>query len=160
FGVILSGRHFGEDTKHGMNGQEKENGITPGTYSAEFWMYESRLGRRWNIDPKPNVSISGYATFANNPVVFADLYGDTVKFASDKAKEVYNNYKSEVQNRFDIAKNNKDKATYGGILKELDAIEKSEDIFRMRTDSDFAPQTAPKGDAGGNIAFNKNTLEI
>ena len=159
FGVTLSGRYFGEDSKYGMNGQEKEREITSGTYSAEFWMYESRLARRWNLDPKPNISISGYAAFVNSPISFSDPYGDTVKFASQKARDLYNNYKAEVQNRFNNAKG-KDIDIYKGILGELSALEKSQDIFRIRTDEDFDPQTAPGGGDGGNIAYNKNTEEI
>lgn len=49
-----------------------------------FWQYDSRLGRRWNQDPKPNPSISNYATFANNPVMFTDYLGDTVKIEHNK----------------------------------------------------------------------------
>lgn len=37
------------------------------------------MGRRWNRDPKPNASISCYATFSNNPNYFTDVNGDTVK---------------------------------------------------------------------------------
>ena len=40
-------------------------------------MYDGRLGRRWNRDPKPNPSISDYATFANNPIWFSYVKGDT-----------------------------------------------------------------------------------
>ncbi|MFW5804541.1 MAG: hypothetical protein ACOCWG_04865, partial [bacterium] len=43
------------------------------------WMYDSRLGRRWNVDPKPNPSFSDYATFAGNPIFYRDPMGDTVE---------------------------------------------------------------------------------
>ena len=52
------------------------------SYTAEFWQYDSRLGRRWNLDPKPNPSISNYATFANNPIMYTDVKGDTVEYNS------------------------------------------------------------------------------
>jgi hypothetical protein len=45
-------------------------------YTAEFWEYDARLGRRWNIDPVINPSESGYATFRNNPIVLTDPDGD------------------------------------------------------------------------------------
>jgi len=61
----------------GMNGQLKDDEVFEGAYSAEYWMYDSRLGRRWNIDPRPNPSISVYACFANNPIWFSDVYGDS-----------------------------------------------------------------------------------
>jgi len=35
------------------------------------------VGRRWNLDPRPNVSIGPYATFGNNPIYNSDPLGDT-----------------------------------------------------------------------------------
>ena len=46
--------------------------------TAEFWQYDARLGRRWNLDPKSQMSISDYATFANNPIYNIDPNGDEV----------------------------------------------------------------------------------
>ena len=68
--------------RFGFNGQEKDDEIfgSSGTsYTAEFWQYDSRLGRRWNLDPKPNPSISRYAAFAGNPILYSDVKGDTVR---------------------------------------------------------------------------------
>jgi len=66
------------DYRFGMNGQEKVDEVHPGHYTAEYWEYDSRLGRRWNLDPNPQISISDYACFANNPIYFADIFGDIV----------------------------------------------------------------------------------
>src|SRR5690606_13251668 len=65
----------------GFQGQESENEIygEGNTYSAEYWMYDARLGRRWNLDPKPNPSLSWYSTFAGNPIWFNDPLGDTLR---------------------------------------------------------------------------------
>ena len=71
--------------KFGFNGQEKSSEISSGNYTAKFWEYDSRIGKRWNIDPKPNTSFSPYLTFANNPVWFSDVLGDTIK--TNKAGE-------------------------------------------------------------------------
>jgi hypothetical protein len=67
--------------RFGMNGQERVDEVSGSGnhYTAMFWEYDSRLGRRWNQDPKPNPSISNYAAFANNPIWFSDPLGDTVK---------------------------------------------------------------------------------
>jgi RHS repeat-associated protein len=81
FGVTLTNRNFTSSSyRYGFNGQEKQTEITGNNshYTAEFWMYDSRAGRRWNLDPKPNPSISSYATFANNPIWFSDPKGDTI----------------------------------------------------------------------------------
>ncbi len=48
-------------------------------YTATFWEYDSRIGRRWNLDPKPNPSISQYNCFAGNPIFFTDPLGDTIR---------------------------------------------------------------------------------
>lgn len=51
----------------GFNGMEMDNEIfnDPGTsYTAEFWQYDSRIGRRWNIDPVVKPHENPYAAFA------------------------------------------------------------------------------------------------
>lgn len=69
----LFGRSF-----FGFNGQEKKDDYSgAGNHNnALFWEYDTRLGRRWNRDPKPNPSISDYATFTNNPILKTDVNGD------------------------------------------------------------------------------------
>lgn len=82
----MPGRSFSSsDYRYGFNGQEKDDEVSGvgNSYTAEFWQYSPRLGRRWNIDPKPNSSISSYATFANSPIMFVDVLGDTIKFTND-----------------------------------------------------------------------------
>ena len=66
--------------RYGMNGQESDfeiNNITKSSYTAKFWQYDSRLVRRWNLDPKPTAWESGYAAFRNNPLTYVDMLGDT-----------------------------------------------------------------------------------
>jgi len=52
-----------EQYRYGYNGQEKDDDILAGLLGAEYWEYDSRLGRRWNIDPKSNPAINDYAFF-------------------------------------------------------------------------------------------------
>lgn len=70
-----------DNYRFGFNGQEKVDEISGSGnhYTAMFWEYDPRLGRRWNQDPKPNPSISNYAAFGNNPIWFTDVLGDTIK---------------------------------------------------------------------------------
>ncbi len=81
FGMLMDGRSLSsEKYRFGFNTQEKDNeiyGIGNST-SAEFWQYDCRLGRRFNIDPKPNSGISVYACFGNNPIWKTDYKGDTI----------------------------------------------------------------------------------
>ncbi len=83
FGMLMPGRTYGSNSyKFGFNGQELDNeviGVTGSHYTAEFWEYDSRLGRRWEIDPEPKDFASPYATFSNNPIWFTDPNGrDTI----------------------------------------------------------------------------------
>ena len=83
FGMLLPGRNYNSNSyKFGFNGQEKDDEITGQTGShltAEYWEYDSRLCRRWNIDPIVKPHESPYATFANNPIWFIDPFGlDTI----------------------------------------------------------------------------------
>ena len=87
FGMQLLGRDtvFGNNNyRFGFNTQEKEDEIygEGNATSAEYWMYDARLGRRWNLDPIDQISISNYATFANNPTSMVDPMGDKVDPAS------------------------------------------------------------------------------
>src|SRR5690606_20889566 len=81
---LLNGRNGNSDEYRygGANGQEKVDEISGlgNHYTAEYWEYDSRVLRRWNRDPKPNPSFSEYACFANNPIVFVDILGDTSEF--------------------------------------------------------------------------------
>lgn len=61
--------------RYSHNDQEREEEIFSGANSAEYWMYDSRIGRRWELDPLAYEWQSPYATFNNNPVYFADPLG-------------------------------------------------------------------------------------
>lgn len=67
--------------------------------TAEFWEYDSRLGRRLNVDPVTYSWKSSYATFDNNPIYYADPLG---LFATEEAAK-------EFQKKHKI----KGKITYG-----------------------------------------------
>ena len=82
--------------RFGFGGHEKDDEIynsSGSSYTGHFWQYDSRLGRRWNRDPKPNPSISQYATFADNPILYSDPLGDTIKIRGT-AKFIYNTQKN------------------------------------------------------------------
>jgi hypothetical protein len=75
FGMEMPGRSLGSDYKYGMNGQMKEGEVFEGFMSADYWGYDARLGRRWELDPITYSWQSGYACFNNNPIFFADPLG-------------------------------------------------------------------------------------
>jgi hypothetical protein len=80
YGSVMPGRNSSsEDYRYGMNKQESDKEIsgTWGThYSAMFWEYDSRLGRRWNVDPVVKPWESSYSCFNNNPIFNRDVYGN------------------------------------------------------------------------------------
>jgi hypothetical protein len=89
--------------RFGFNTQEKDDEVygAGNLNTAEFWEYDTRLGRRWNLDPKPNVSISSYSVFANNPIFFSDYGGDTIRISlfninrSPGISKIWNKYRKK-----------------------------------------------------------------
>jgi len=79
-GMLMVGREYanGNEYRYSINGQEKSPEISKNITTAEFWQYDSRIVRRWNVDPKPNLGVSPYSSFAGNPVFYSDPAGDTV----------------------------------------------------------------------------------
>ncbi len=45
------------------------------SYTAKYWQYDPRLGRRWNPDPVTYPWQSTYAVFNNNPLRYIDPLG-------------------------------------------------------------------------------------
>jgi hypothetical protein len=81
FGQQLYGRRYNSNkVRAGFNGQEKTDEVSgSGNHTtAFFWEYDTRLGRRWNIDPMVKHWESPYAAFSDNPVLFRDPDGDDV----------------------------------------------------------------------------------
>jgi hypothetical protein len=74
------GRSLNPDSyRYSINGQEKTPEIGSNTTTAEFWQYDARIMRRWNIDPKPQIYSSPYSAFDNSPIWRSDPLGDTTK---------------------------------------------------------------------------------
>ena len=62
-----------------FNGQEADNEVLGEGVSltAEFWQYDSRLGRRWNVDPVFFNGYSPYVVFLDNPICYVDDDGES-----------------------------------------------------------------------------------
>ena len=63
----------------GFNGQEVVGELGRSHYTARYWEYDGRLGRRWEVDPKPTFHLSVYVALGCNPVRFSDPHGDTIR---------------------------------------------------------------------------------
>jgi hypothetical protein len=76
--MLMPGRSYNSaGYRYGFNGQEKDDEVygSGNITTAEFWQYDTRLGRRWNVDPLTYEWQSSYAAFNNNPVYFNDPLG-------------------------------------------------------------------------------------
>jgi RHS repeat-associated protein len=64
--------------RYGFNGQEKDDEVAGNgnSYTATFWQYDTRLGRRWNVDPVYKSGISNYSVLSLNPIIMVDPGGD------------------------------------------------------------------------------------
>jgi hypothetical protein len=93
FGMLMPGRKFdvGTSYRYGFNGQEKSNEIKGegNSYTAEYWEYDPRIGRRWNIDPVVKTYESSYATFSNNPIWHIDSKGNSDTIPPSLASKNY-----------------------------------------------------------------------
>ncbi len=84
FGSIMPGREYTAQSaagyRFGFNTQEKDDEIygKGNASSAEFWEYDTRLGRRWNLDPefKKYADETPYLVLHNNPSSITDFKGD------------------------------------------------------------------------------------
>jgi len=79
FGYPISFRTHNSGYRYGFNGQEGDNEVYGDgkSYTAEYWQYDSRLGRRWNVDKNIEYYLSKYSCLQNNPINYIDLLGDS-----------------------------------------------------------------------------------
>jgi hypothetical protein len=80
-GMTMPGRKYQASPtstyRYSINGQEKESELNENITSAEYWEYDSRIVRRWNIDPVMKEWESPYSCFSNNPILMVDPDGDS-----------------------------------------------------------------------------------
>jgi RHS repeat-associated protein len=129
----MLGRDFsGKKYRFGFNGQELDDEIngSGNTYSALFWEYDSRLGRRWNVDPLSNSFPwqSSYAAFNNNPINKIDPTGEAAIDPPTKDEVKKGEGPSSIAKRNNIsldqlAQNNPD------IFKNYDQYENKNDYW-------------------------------
>jgi YD repeat-containing protein len=81
FGAPLTGRGYVKLNspmyRYGFNGQEKDDEVAGvgNSNTAEYWQYDTRLGRRFNVDPITYPWHGSYTCFNSNPINFNDPLG-------------------------------------------------------------------------------------
>jgi hypothetical protein len=90
FGSGMAARtaSFGGAYRFGMNTQEKEIELGEGVTSAEYWFYDGKLGRRWNLDVYTSPYCSDYSVNHNSPLIYYDPNGAWPKWMESAAKWV------------------------------------------------------------------------
>jgi hypothetical protein len=83
--------------RYSINGQESEKDLDDNITSAEYWFYDSRVGRRWNVDPVMKEAESPYLTFSGNPILYSDPDGDDPLTDNPKEQRSINKYKRKYE---------------------------------------------------------------
>nr|WP_246859045.1 hypothetical protein [Chitinophaga sp. XS-30] len=93
FGMLMVGRGFDVGGyRYGFNGQEKSDEIKGegNSYTAEFWEYDPRTGRRLNVDIVAKPYESSYLAFGGNPMLNIDPSGaDTIRITNTSYRKVF-----------------------------------------------------------------------
>ena len=69
--------------RYSINAQERSEELNENFTTALYWEYDSRIGRRWNVDPVKKESESPYLTFSGNPILLSDPNGDNANGPDD-----------------------------------------------------------------------------
>jgi RHS repeat-associated protein len=71
-----------EDYKYGYQGSEKDDEVKGegNSYTTHFRMLDPRLGRWMSIDPKRTAFETPYSSMRNNPILYNDKKGDTIRY--------------------------------------------------------------------------------
>jgi uncharacterized protein (TIGR02594 family) len=118
FGVLLQNREFtSAKYSYGWGSHEKVDEISGAGnhYTAEFWEYDPRTGRRWNIDPVYKHHLSNYSVMSGNPISRIDPNGANDGWIEDKKTgELTWDEKVNSQEDFEKSGYDKDKFSYAG----------------------------------------------
>ena len=107
----------------GFNGQMKSTELGSGIYTAKFWEYDSRIGRRWNSDPVVKPWQSGYLCFSGNPIYRVDINGDDDYTVDQKGNiSLLKKTKDKTDKLISLGKNGKIDFKQDGTLKDKSII--------------------------------------
>ncbi|MCK7560224.1 hypothetical protein MKQ70_37075 [Chitinophaga sedimenti] len=74
---ISSKAIYNPENRYKFNGIELNSDFDLYSYEARYRNLDPQIGRWWQIDPKPSVGISPFASMDLNPILNSDFLGDT-----------------------------------------------------------------------------------
>ena len=156
----LQGRKYSSNSyKYGFNGQLKDDEVygSSNLNSAEFWEYDTRLGRRWETDPIVKPWESPYSCFFDNPIVYSDYYGLTAG-DDNKPRPTAKNRSSQTErdvNYYDNAQGKEDSG-FDGTNYWKSKVNDKETVVTSTSTNNTGTHTysfpTPPGDTPGNDA--------
>ena len=125
--------------RYSFTGQESDNEVygEGKSLSAEFWQYDTRLGRRWNVDPVFKEYESPYACFAGNPVWFADKFGADTVFEDNMARKNFLEAYQWILSRISSIENDIAAIQTKAVLKGWDEEKTNRKINRLGSKNDY-----------------------
>src|SRR5690554_518510 len=114
--VFVSGYEVDRAYRYGYNTQERVDEVSGkgNHYTAEFWEYSPRIGRRWNVDPVYKHHLSNYSVMSGNPISRVDPNGADDGWVEDETGELTWDENVNSQEDFDKSGYDKDKFSYAG----------------------------------------------
>lgn len=122
-GISSKALSFGQpENKKKYQSYEYNTDFDINFYESFYRSHDPQLGRFWQIDPKPNYGESVYASMSNNPILYNDLLGDTVKYANIEAQKLIQKFASPIimKKGKEVTNKNYNK-TFAKIIDRLNA---------------------------------------
>jgi hypothetical protein len=163
--MLQPGRSVSSGTyRFGYQGQEMDNAIsgTTGAHTtAQFWEYDTRAVKRWNLDPVDVPNLSPYSVFGNNPIANNDINGDSpisffakqlAKAGLKKATKEFVEYEIKLR-----LKSYASKQWAKQLAKDADGLLEAYDTEWW----EYAVELVPvAGDIYGGYTFTKETKQV